>query len=75
MSSLDNYEEKIFLYIKKCMRKKQYYFKSKHIAEDLGLTSKEVSSRLLIMSHKNLDKIRIFKYAYAISTTWKAERC
>jgi hypothetical protein len=71
----DDYEVKILSYIKKCMRKKQCYFKSKHIAEHLGLTSKEVSSRLLIMSHKNLDKVRISKYAYAISTTWKAERC
>ena len=73
MKTLTNIEKQILKYIRYHIKTTEF-FKSKHIAKDIGLTSKEVGTSLLHMSKKKLGSIRIIKYARAISTTWKAER-
>jgi hypothetical protein len=76
MDKLDTIERELLTYFRKCLKDKSpCYFKSKHIAQDLGeLTPKEVGTRLMQMSEKNLGNIRIIKYAFSVSTTWRVEK-
>jgi hypothetical protein len=48
------------------------YFKSKHIAQDLGLSAKEVGATLGILQN-DCDRLRIEKWGYSKSTTWRVE--
>jgi hypothetical protein len=75
IDDLNEAEKKILSYIRKCMREGKQYFKSKHIAQDIELTPKEVGQSLLMMSEKDTGNFKIIKYAKSISTTWKVMRC
>jgi hypothetical protein len=65
-------ELKILVYIRKSINEGHEYFKSKYIAKDIGVSSKEVGTTLFNMSKKKLGGIKIIKYAQSLSTTWKA---
>jgi hypothetical protein len=76
MDSLNDIEHQVLDHIKFCMKRGQQFFKSKHIAQEIGgLSPHEVGTNLVKMSKKNLGDIKIVNYAYATSTTWKAIRC
>jgi hypothetical protein len=51
----------------------EYYFKSKYVADDLGLTSKEVGNLAAKLREKETD-IDIDPWAYANATTWRVTR-
>ena len=46
------------------------YFKSRLIAEDLGMTAKEVGSNITALQDDDYD-VEIEKWGYSSSTTWK----
>lgn len=45
------------------------FFKSKYIARDIGLTSKEVGTNMALLA-ETCKKFKIEKYSYSNSTTW-----
>jgi len=69
---LNMIQKKLVDYLTDGINKGKHYFKSKYIAEDLGLTSKMVGTNLGILSHE-YDKLKIEKWGYSKSTTWKVD--
>lgn len=63
-------QEKIIQYLKECVANGGTYFKSKHIAKDLNMSSKEVGANMCILE-KNCDDLKITRYAYSLGTTWQ----
>jgi len=64
---------KILTYLTDGSDKGPRYYKSKHIASELGLTPKEVGVNLGILQGRASD-LRIDKWGYSKSTTWRVER-
>lgn len=64
--------ERILAYLHEGLKKGNHYFKSKYIAKDLGLSSKEVGTNLGILSGE-CKNLKIEKWGYSKSTTWKIE--
>ena len=62
-------QSKILRYLKAYIAKGGRFIKAKYVAKDLGLTSKEVGTNLVILSEIN-DEINITKWSYSNSTTW-----
>lgn len=56
-------------YLKSQLHSGRCFLKSKYIAKDLGLSSKEVGTNMAILSEICPD-ISIEKYSYSNSTTW-----
>ena len=56
-------------YLKERLRSGRCFFKSKYIARDLGLSSKEVGTNMAILAETCPD-FTIEKYSYSNSTTW-----
>jgi len=63
-------QEKIVQYLKECVGDGRKYFKSKDIAKELQLSSKEVGANMYILE-KTCEELRITQYAYALGTTWQ----
>ncbi|MCQ2376783.1 MAG: hypothetical protein MJ006_02125 [Methanocorpusculum sp.] len=61
---------KILGYLKAGIAKGGRFFKAKYIAEDLGLTSKEVGTNLAILSEM-CEELEISRWSYSNSTTWR----
>lgn len=64
---------KILAYLTDGSDKGPRYYKSKHIASELDLTPKEVGVNLGILQGRASD-LRIEKWGYSKSTTWRVER-
>ena len=62
-------QERIVLYLRTALRRGKYYFKSKYIARDLGLSSKEVGTNMAILA-EICDDLTIIRWSYSNSTTW-----
>ena len=62
-------QQKILWYLYGNLSHGQHYFKSKYIANDLGLSSKEVGTNLGILSDI-CDDLKITRWSYSHSTTW-----
>lgn len=60
----------IIEYLKNGLKAGKCYFKSKYIARDLGMTSKEVGTNMKMLSDDCAD-LTIEKWSYSKSTTWK----
>lgn len=65
-------QEAIIEYLKNGLKGGKCYFKSKYIARDLGMTSKEVGTNMKILSDECPD-LHIEKWSYSRSTTWRVE--
>jgi hypothetical protein len=77
MSRTDRFREKysdtqakIIFYLLSGLTKGKYYFKSKYIAKDLGLSSKEVGTNLAILA-EICEELDISRWSYSNSTTWR----
>jgi hypothetical protein len=62
-------QQSIISYLNSGVQAGKHYFKSKYIARDLGLSSKEVGTNLGILSEV-CDDLRIVRWSYSSSTTW-----
>lgn len=70
---LDKYsgtQHKILYYLISGLEKGRHYFKSKYIANDLGLSPKEVGTNLAILADI-CDELEILRWSYSNSTTWR----
>ena len=63
-------QKRIISYLTTGITKGGQYFKSKYIAKDLGLSSKEVGTNLAILA-EICDELEIKRWSYSNSTTWK----
>ncbi|CAJ36536.1 DUF7123 family protein [Methanocella arvoryzae] len=70
--SYNRSQEAILEYLKNGLKAGKCYFKSKYIARDLGMTSKEVGTNMKMLSDDCAD-LRIEKWSYSKSTTWRVE--
>ena len=70
MSDYSEEERKILAYLHESVSRGEQYFRSKNIAEALGLSSKQVGSRLPRLAEKSED-VDIEKWGRSRSTTWK----
>lgn len=50
-----------------------FYFKSRYIADEVGLSAKEIGSLLPKIS-ESIDDLRIEPWSYTSATTWYVER-
>ncbi|GAB7016107.1 DUF7123 family protein [Methanogenium cariaci] len=62
-------QDRILSYLVLGLETGKHYFKSKYIAKDLGLSSKEVGTNLAILS-EICDELDISRWSYSNSTTW-----
>lgn len=51
----------------------EYYFKSKHITEEVDLTPKEIGHLIVRLQEADTD-LRIDRWAYTNATTWRVTR-
>jgi biotin operon repressor len=66
---LTNKQRQILLYFREHAATKTY-FKSRLIAQELGMTAKEVGSNISALQDGECD-VDIEKWGYSSSTTWK----
>lgn len=67
--SYNDSQERIVVYLRTALRKGKFYYKSKYIARDLGLTSKEVGTNMAILA-EICEDLNIIRWSYSNSTTW-----
>jgi uncharacterized protein with gpF-like domain len=75
IESVPEFEEKIVAHLKDCMTNGVNFFKAKHIAKDIGCKNpKRIGSTLFKLMTKNSYKdIKIQKWSYALSQTWRVD--
>lgn len=62
-------QRSILSYLNNQLESGRHFFKSKYIAEDLGLSPKEVGTNMGILAEICGD-LRIIRWSYSSSTTW-----
>ena len=70
MSELSEEDRRIVAYLKESVSRGERYFRAKNIAEAIGLSSKQVGSRLPRLAEET-DHVDIEKWGRARSTTWR----
>ncbi|QLG27505.1 hypothetical protein HUG10_08045 [Halorarum halophilum] len=72
MTDYTSEEKRILAYLRDSVSRGEEYFRAKNIAEAIGLSSKQVGSRLPHLAEKS-DEMDIEKWGRARSTTWRVE--
>lgn len=70
MTDITEEDQRILSHLRESVSRGQQYFRAKNIAEQLGLSAKQVGVRLPRLSEKSED-VDIEKWGRARSTTWK----
>jgi len=70
MSELGEEDRQILEYLRDSVSRGQSYFRAKNIADQIGLSSKQVGARLPKLDDES-DDIDIEKWGRARSTTWR----
>lgn len=70
MTELSEEERRIVAHLRDSVSRGERYFRAKNIAEAIGLSAKQVGSRLPHLAEKTED-VEIEKWGRARSTTWK----
>ncbi|MFC4552194.1 MULTISPECIES: DUF7123 family protein [Halorussus] len=70
MTDYSDEERRILAYLHESVSRGERYFRAKNIAEQLGLSSKQVGVRLPKLAEKT-EEVDIEKWGRARSTTWK----
>ena len=71
MTELSEEDRKILEYLRDSVARGESYFRSKNIAEHLGLSAKQVGARLPKLAEKSDE---VDKWGRARSTTWRVTR-
>lgn len=69
-SSADSKEEQLRQYLRKKAEDGELYFKSKFIADEVGLSPKEIGA-LMVKLRDSATDIEIEKWSYTSATTWR----
>ena len=70
MGEFTDEDRQILSHLRERVARGERYFRAKHIAEQLGLTAKQVGSRLPRLAER-ADDVEIEKWSRARSTTWR----
>lgn len=70
MSEFTDEDRRILAYLHDSVSRGERYFRSKNIADQLGLSAKQVGVRLPQLAEES-DDIEIEKWSRAKSTTWR----
>ena len=70
MTDITEEDQRILSHLRESVSRGQQYFRAKNIAEQLGLSAKQVGVRLPRLSEKSED-VDIEKWGRARSTTWR----
>ncbi len=73
MTELGEIDRKILDHLRESVSRGESYVRSKTIAEQLGLSSKQVGARLPKLDEES-DDVEIEKWGRARSTTWRVTR-
>ncbi|WP_435195548.1 DUF7123 family protein [Natronomonas sp. EA1] len=70
MADFSDEDERILSYLRDQVSVGEQYFRAKNIADAIGLTAKQVGSRLPRLAERS-DDVEIEKWGRARSTTWR----
>ncbi|MFY4813207.1 DUF7123 family protein [Haloarcula argentinensis] len=70
MADYSEEDRRILEYLRDSVSRGESYFRAKNIAEQLGLSSKQVGARLPRLAEE-ADEVDIEKWGRARSTTWR----
>lgn len=70
MGTLNDEDQRILDYLHESVESGKRYFRSKRIADQLGLSSKQVGARLPRLAD-TAEEVEIEKWGRARSTTWR----
>ena len=70
MTKYTEEEQRIVAYLRGSVARGERYFRAKNIADALGMSAKQVGSRLPRLAEKS-DDVEIEKWGRARSTTWR----
>jgi hypothetical protein len=70
--SPDSKEERLRQYLVSKARDGEYFFKSKFIADEVGLSPKEIGA-LMVKLRDSASDLVIEKWSYTSATTWRIE--
>ncbi|WP_336327197.1 DUF7123 family protein [Halovenus sp. HT40] len=73
MTELGETDREILDYLRESVSRGEQYIRSKTIAKQLGLSSKQVGARLPKLDEQS-DDVEIEKWGRARSTTWRVTR-
>jgi len=73
MTELGKTDREILDYLRESVSRGEQYIRSKTIAKQLGLSSKQVGARLPKLNEES-DDVEIEKWGRARSTTWRVTR-
>lgn len=73
MTEYTEEERRIVAYLRDSVSRGERYFRAKNIADSIGMTAKQVGSRLPRLAEKS-DDVEIEKWGRARSTTWRVTR-
>ncbi len=73
MSNLSEEDKQILDHLRDRVSGGESYFRSKNIAEQIGLSAKQVGARLPKLAEES-DDVEIEKWGRARSTTWRVTR-
>ena len=68
--STDTKEERLKRYLSKKASDGEIYFKSKFIADEVGLSPKEIGA-LMVKLRNSVSDLEIEKWSYTSATTWR----
>ena len=68
--STDSKEERLKSYLRQKAEDGEVYFKSKFIADEVGLSPKEIGALMVQLSESTSD-LEIEKWSYTSATTWR----
>ena len=66
-------DERLADYLRARAEDGEMYFKSKFIADDVGLSSKEIGA-LIVKLQDSVDDLSIERWSYTGATTWRVEQ-
>jgi hypothetical protein len=65
-------EERLRSYLKQKAEDGEMYFKSKFIADEVGLSPKEIGA-LMVKIRDSASELQVEKWSYTSATTWRVE--
>jgi hypothetical protein len=67
-------ETTLIKYLREQIANGKMYFKSKYIAEEIGITPKQVGATLFRLSERRIRGIKVMQWSSSNSTTWQVTR-
>jgi len=65
-------ERRLLEYLRERAEEGELYFKSKFIADDVGLSPKEIGA-VMVKLQESAESLEIEKWSYTSATTWRVE--